>query len=142
VHGTKQQTKAAWRPDIAETERLLRLAEPCWRGKSKSEIARSIGVDAETFSAWLMKTRASVKARPHAESMRFVRDLQKLEKRPTQIKDGDARAIRARARALADALAAVLPAWPNAPLPEADSLLRFAPRSRENLPSLLLATRC
>jgi hypothetical protein len=113
----------AWRPNLAESERLLRLATG-YRPPTHAEIAAMIGVRAETFSTWFERLRGALTARPHAiECLKHLRDLRTARTRPPPIMPKD---ILRRADALerARALVARMPGgWPNPPVawtPELD----------------------
>jgi hypothetical protein len=105
-----------WRPSLAETERLLRLATG-YRPPAHAEIARTIGIPVETFSTWLARMRRVLTCRPHAlANMKFVLALQKAGARPPPVKPED---ILRRADALerAKALTAAMPdGWPTPPV--------------------------
>jgi hypothetical protein len=105
-----------WRPSLAETERLLRLATG-YRPPAHAEIARTIGIPVETFSTWLARMRRVLTCRPHAlANMKFVLALQKAGARPPPVMPED---ILRRADALerAKALTAAMPdGWPTPPV--------------------------
>jgi hypothetical protein len=103
MHGNSNAR--AWKPSLADIDKLI-------------IVARGSHPPTREFSTWLGRIRGALQARPDAlNCVRHYCDLRNAGSRLLPIQPSD---VRRRADALerARALAAVLPIWPNRPLPE------------------------
>ncbi len=105
-----------WKPRLEDIDEISRA---CCRSNPPTieDYAKKVGAPAAELLAWIGKITAALNHRPGALAcIRHLADLRKAGRQPPCVQPRD---VRRRADALqrADALAAILPVWPNPPLP-------------------------